>query len=158
MGGANPSRRRATRGPLGLSSAVLIIVLLTPAASAWASNWAPALGAGSKAEAQALAAPSAPAGVSAACVSPSLKEITVTWAAVANASTYTVYDSTTSAGGTYASKATGVTGTSWTSTSLAANNFWFEVAAYVGTKWVSAKSAPSGETTIASSAPQCTQP
>ncbi|MGO9659684.1 MAG: hypothetical protein ACLQVK_16800 [Acidimicrobiales bacterium] len=158
MAGGNPWCRHAARGLLGLlSAAALTIVGISAPSAASASNWALVLSASSKAEAHALAGPSAPAGVSAACVSSSSKEITVTWRAVADASTYTVYDST-SVDGTYASKATGETGTTWTGTISTAGNYWFEVAAYVGTKWLSAKSAPSGETTIASSAPDCTQP
>jgi hypothetical protein len=154
----DPWCSRAARDPLGLASAVLITVLLADPSSASAWNWKPALSAGNKAEAEALPAPSAPTGVSATCVSSSLKEITVSWGAVTHASTYTVYDSTTSASGTYASKATGVTATSWTSASLAVDNYWFEVTAYVGTKWLSAYSAASAETTIASSVPECKQP
>jgi hypothetical protein len=158
MAGGNPWRRHAARGLFGLlPSAALSIVSLSSPTSASASNWALVLKAGSKAEAEALAGPAAPAGVSAACMSSTSKEITVTWGAVADASTYTVYDST-SMNGTYASKATGQTGTSWTGTISTAGNHWFEVAAYMGSKWVSAKSAPSGEITIASSAPECAQP
>jgi cellulose 1,4-beta-cellobiosidase len=158
MAGGKPSPRRPSRGPFGLVYPVaLTIVLVSPPASASASNWALALSAGSKAQAQAAPAPGAPGGAAAACVSASGKDVTVTWSAVAGASSYTVYDSTTSATGTYTSKAAGQTGTSWTGT-LTNGHYWFEVAAYQGTHWTSAKSAPTGETTVASSTPECTQP
>ena len=158
MAGGNPWRRHAARGLFGLLlSAALTIVGISAPTAASASNWALVLKTGSKAEAKALAGPSAPAGVAAACVSRTQKEIKVTWGAVADASTYTVYDST-SLNGTYVPNFPGQTGTTWTGTISTAGKYWFEVGAYVGTNWVSANSAPSGETTIASSAPECTQP
>jgi hypothetical protein len=91
-------------------------------------------------------------------VSSTLQEVKVTWSAVTHATSYTIYDSTTSSSSGYASEATGQTGTSWTSGTLTAANYWFEVAAYVGTKWVSVNSAATGETTIKTSGTKCTQP
>ncbi|MGA3353012.1 MAG: hypothetical protein ABSD85_07485 [Acidimicrobiales bacterium] len=123
-----------------------------------AANWAVPIKTGSSGEAQAQAAPSAPGGVSAACVSPSEREVLVSWNAVANASTYTVYKSTTTSTGTCSSTATGVTTTSWASGTLAAGNVYFKVAAYVGTKWVGVESSPAGETTFTTTGTECTQP
>ena len=79
--------------------------------------------------------------------------------AVTHATTYTVYDSTTSATGTYTSVASGVTTTSWTSGTLTAGtNYWFEVTVSVGSNWASAKSTATGESTINSTTPFCVQP
>jgi hypothetical protein len=141
-----------------LLAALLSTVLLISSGAAFASSWTLTLQAGSAAEAQAQAAPLAPTGVSAACVSSTEREVKVTWGAVAHTSSYTVYDSTTSSSSGYASVATGQTGTSWTSGTLSAGNYWFKVAAYVGTKWVSANSAATAETTIKTSGTECTQP
>ena len=134
----------------------MVLALFATGLPASASNWALALAAGSKGEAQATTGPSAPANVSDACVSPTSKLITVTWNAVADASTYTVLKSTTTTTGSYNSTATGVTTTSWTSGTLTSGNDWFKVEAYVGTKWLSAQSAATGETTISTSG--CIQP
>lgn len=72
---------------------------------------------------------------------------------------YSVYDSTTSATAIFTLVASGVTGTSWTSGALSNNtNYWFEVAALIGTNWASATSAASGESTIKNSSPNCVQP
>ncbi len=141
-----------------LSVAVFSTALLVWAGPTSASTWALVLHVGSKGEAKAQAAPSAPTGVSAACVSSSLQEVVVSWSAVTHASSYTVYDSTTSSSSGYAAAATGVSGTTWTSGTLSAANYWFEVAVYVGTNWVSTKSAATGESTISSSGTKCTQP
>ncbi len=76
-----------------------------------------------------------------------------------HATTYSVYDTTTSATGTYSLVASGVTATSWTSGSLSNNtNYWFEVVANVGSNWASTKSAATGESTIKNSNPFCIQP
>jgi hypothetical protein len=128
---------------------------------AWAaSSWVAHLATGSSGEAHAQALPAAPTGVSAACAAPTTaKTIKVTWSAVTHATTYSVYDATTSATGTYTLVASGVSTTSWTSGTLtAATNYWFEVTALVGTKWVSVKSSATGESTINSTSPYCIQP
>ena len=91
-----------------LPAATLVAVLLISVALASASNWALSLKTASTAEAHAQAAPLAPTGVSAACVSPTQQKVTVTWSAVAHAATYAIYKSTTLAG-SYSSTATGVT-------------------------------------------------
>lgn len=150
--------RRTGKACLGpLIGPVVVVVMLT-ATPAWAGNWSVALRTGSSAEAQSNTGPAAPGSPSATCVSSTGKSIKVTWAAVTNASTYTVYDSTTSATGTYSAVATGVTTTTWTSGTLATGNYWFEVTAFQGTNWQSAKSAATAETTISSIGTTCKQP
>ena len=129
--------------------------------AAWAAgNWVVHLAAGSKGEAHAQTLPSAPTGVSAACAAPTTsKTIKVTWSAVTHATTYSVYDSTTTATGTYTLVASGVATTSWTSGTLTTGtHYWFEVVTNVGSNWTSAKSAASAESTINGSNPFCIQP
>lgn len=145
--------------PLAIVAATVAgAALLISACPAFATSWALLLKSGSAAEAQAHAAPAAPTGVSAACVSPSQRLIKVSWSAVTHATTYTVEDSTTSATGTYAPIATGQAGTSWTSASLTAGNYWFEVETYMGTKWLSVNSSATVETTTHNTGTQCIQP
>jgi hypothetical protein len=131
-------------------------LLLGLTGTAWATNWVPPLHAASAGEAKSAALPLAPSGPAAACTSSSAKTIKVSWTAVAKATSYTVYDTTTSATGTYAALTTGVTTTSSTSATLSAANYWFEVAAYVGTNWVGTKSLGTAESTVSSSG--CVQP
>jgi hypothetical protein len=145
----SPSRR-------GLAGVVAAGLLLGLSGTAWATNWQPALHASSSGQSEAQGVPAAPSGASAACTSPSAKTIKVSWSAVSRATTYTVYDATTSASGTYTSVATGVTTTSWTSGTLSSSNYWFEVAAYSGTHWVGSNSAATAESTISGSG--CVQP
>ena len=97
-------------------------------------------------EAHAQALPSAPTGVTAACAAPTTsKTIKVSWTAVTHATTYSVYDSTTSATGTYSLIASGVATTSWTSGTLTSGtHYWFEVTVNVGSNWASAKSTATG--------------
>jgi hypothetical protein len=126
--------------------------------AAGATTWAVTVQAGSVGEGHARAIPTAPASPSAACTSSSAKTIKVSWSAVALATSYSVYDSTTSATGTYTLVASAVTATAWTSGTLTAGNYWYEVTALIGTNWASAKSAASAETTIGTASPKCTQP
>ena len=142
-----------------LSAGIVVATLLALVApAAGSSNWTLALNTGSKAEAQAQPGPSPPGGVSDACVSSSGRTVTVSWNAVADASSYTIFKSTTSSSSGFSSTKTGDTATSWTSGTLAADNYWFTVEALVGTKWVSVQSAATGETTIATSGTECQQP
>ena len=147
----------------------LLVVLVVGAAlsvvgasgSAWAgTNWAVQLAAGGSGEAQAQALPAAPAGPAASCNAPfTSKTIKVTWSAVAHATTYSVYDSTTSATGTYTLVASGVATASWTSGTLTGGTrYWFEVVADVGSNWSSVKSAATGSSLINALTPFCTQP
>jgi hypothetical protein len=137
------------------SLAVILTVLALTMSPATASSWTVALQTNSHGEAQAQAGPATPAGTSDVCVSPSGKTVTISWGAVALASTYSIFKATTLAG-SYTSYTTGVTSTSWTSGTLANGNYYFKVEALIGTKWVSAESAATGETTISNSG--CVQP
>ena len=129
--------------------------------AAWATtNWVVQLAAGSTGEAQAEALPAAPAGPAASCNAPLISTaINVTWSAVTHATTYSVYDSTTSATGTYSLIASGVATTSWTSATLTSGTrYWFEVVANVGSNWSSVKSAATGSSLINLLPSFCTQP
>lgn len=141
--------------------ALVSLLLASSTGAAWAAtNWIVTLHTASSGEGRSQASPSAPTGVAAACNAPTTaKTIKVTWTAVVHATTYTIYDSTTSATGTYSAIATGVTTTSWTSSTLTSGtNYWFEVTASIGSNWTSAKSSASGESTINSLSPFCVQP
>ena len=70
----------------------------------------------------------------------------MTWAAIAHATNYGVYQATTSATGTYTLTAT-VTTATWTSAALATGHYWYEVVANIGTNWASANSAATAERT-----------
>jgi hypothetical protein len=141
-------------------SAIAVIVAglaVIAAGPVLASNWSNPLASASAGEAQAVALPVAPAGLAAACVSATGSKITVIWIAVSHASSYTIYDSTTSATSGYSVVLSGVTGTSWTSGSLASGNYWFEVSSSVGTNWSGPSSGTSGETTVVKNN-SCVQP
>ena len=142
-----------------ITVATLFVFVSPPSGQASAASWTVALAAASHGEAQAQTLPAAPASPSAACVSATTKTIKVSWTAVAHATSYLTYQSTTSAGGTYTVTAGGTySGTTWTSASLANGNYWYEVAAVIGTHWTGAKSVATGETTIQTGATTCVQP
>ncbi len=146
----------------------LVVLLLSVALcslaateSAWATtNWLIHVASTNAGQAKATTLPSAPGGVSAACAAPTTsKTVTVGWNTVTHATTYSVYESTTSATGTYTVAASGISTTSWTSGTLTAGtNYWFEVVTTVGTNWTSAKSSASPESTMNSSNPFCSKP
>lgn len=144
-----------------LATIVLILSSCLDQAATATTNWLVVLAAGSSGEAQAKALPAAPGAVTATCNAPTTsKVIKVTWSAVTNATNYAVYQatSTSSTPGTY-SKVTTVTTTSWTSGTLTAGtNYWYEVVTTIGTNWAGAQSAATGESTINSGNPYCTQP
>ena len=157
-GGEGPRGARPLLVALALAGAALLLGF-DPAVDA-ATNWVVHLATGSSGESQSRAVPAAPTGVAAACAAPTTsKTIRVTWSAVTHATTYSVYDATTSASGTYTLAASGVATTSWTSGTLTVGtNYWYEVTALIGTNWVSVKSSASGESTINSANPYCIQP
>lgn len=141
----------------GLVGVVAAGALLGMAGTGWATNWRPTLHAASAGESKAQGVPAAPTGTGAACTRARAETIKVTWSAVARATTYAIYDATTSASGTYSAVATGVTTTTtWTSGTLSTANYWFEVVAHTGTKWIGTKSVATAESTISSSG--CVQP
>ena len=137
--------------PVALVRSVALVcsvaLVFLPATTAAATTWSVAVGAGSSGESHADVAPAAPTGIAASCVTLTTK-ITVSWNAVAHATSYTVQMSTTSSSSGYSPVATGLAGSPWTSGSLAAATYWFEVVGYVGANWASAASAASGSHTI----------
>lgn len=107
---------------------------------AWA-DWPVQIG-GSGALARAGTAPQPPSGVTAVCGTGLLADtITVSWNAVAEATSYSIYQSTTSASSGYTLAASGVTATSWTSPGLGTATYYYEVTAVTGTYWQSADSS-----------------
>ena len=149
------------RAALPVAACVAVAAsLLGISCGAWATTWVIPVATGSLGETQANALPSAPTAAAAACNAPTTaKTVKITWNAVTHASTYSVYDSTTSATGTYSLLASGISTNSYTSGTLMTNkNYWFEVTAVVGSNWASAKSSATGESTINNSSPYCVQP
>jgi len=140
-----------------LVAAVGIAVGLDGTAAS-ASAWVVHLVAGSHGEATARGLPAAPGSPAAGCVSPTGTQITVTWSSIPLATSYKIWQSTTSSGSGYSVTASGVTGTSWTSASLANANYWYKVSAVIGSNWASAQSVATGETTIQSGGTTCVQP
>lgn len=135
----------------GLVGAAALTSLLCCAVPADAAGWAPGLVQGSRGEARSATLPSAPAKLGASCVSATAQQVSVTWTASARATTYSVYQSNTSATTGFSVTATGITAISWTSAStLAAGNYWFKVVATTGTKWAGAQSGATSQRTIAS--------
>lgn len=130
---------------IAITLATTVVACVPPADAA--ANWTIPLAAASKAHAAAQTVPSPPASVTSTCSLVAL-QVTVSWTAVAHASSYTVYQSTTGASGTYSAVATGVVGTSWLSPILLLGTYYYEVTATVGSNWVSAKSSPSNGHTI----------
>jgi len=139
-----------------VTAAAVGVAVLACVVPASASTWTLTVRAVSNAEAQAKSPPGRPSGVSAACVSTLGAGIQVSWSSVAGATSYAVYDSTTTSSGTYSPAGSGITSTSWTN-SFGAGNYYFEVQADQGANWASANSSPTGETTI-SLGLLCTQP
>ncbi len=139
----------------------LLVVVIASALSvfassgtAWATgNWVVKLDTVNSGEAHAQALPAAPASPVATCTSPaSARTVKVSWTAVTHATTYAVWESTTTAGGTYTQVMSGVTTTSWTTGVLSTGHYFFEVVANVGTNWASAKSAATAQRTLTGTA------
>jgi fibronectin type 3 domain-containing protein len=127
-------------------AAVAPLVLACAPAAYGATSWTVVLHAGSRGQAKAQAVPAAPT-ATATCSLVALK-ITVTWTAVAHASSYTVYQSSNGANGTYSVVASGLTGTSFTSAVLVLGTYYYEVTATVGSNWTTAHSAATAGHTI----------
>jgi len=125
--------------------------LFSSGAAGAAGNWTVHVATVNSGESRAEALPTAPTATSACATPASGKKVTVTWAAITQATGYGIYQSNTTATGTYTLQAT-VTATTWTSAALATGNYWYEVVTDIGTKWVSAKSAATAQRTISSSA------
>ncbi len=147
--------RRAPARPGPARWAVGLLAALSGAASGalpavpqpvWA-GWAVAAGA-SGGQATAGSAPAAPTGVSSACGTTLLGSLSVSWTAVPGATSYTVFESTTSATSGFSLAAAGLTGTTWSSTFLA-GSYWFYVVALIGSNWQSGPSTVTGPRQIA---------
>jgi fibronectin type 3 domain-containing protein len=150
--------RVLARAALVPALAVVCVATTFGGVASGATSWIVVLHAASAGEGRAQALPATPTSVAASCPAPTTsKTIKVAWNAVTHATSYSIYDSTTSATGTY-TLVTSVTTTSWTSGILATGNYWYEVTASIGTNWASAKSSASGESTINSFSPFCVQP
>src|SRR5271155_5495494 len=106
---------------------VSALSLLLSSGTAWAAgNWVVHVAAVNSGEAHAQGLPSAPAAPTAACTSPaSARTVKVSWTAVTHATTYAVYESTTTAGGTYNLVMSGVATTSWTTGVLSTGHYFF---------------------------------
>ena len=131
-----------------VAALVLAAGLFLAAGNALGGSWSIGLAANSAGEGTAGSAPATPTGVTSACTSAIATTVKVTWNAVANATSYTIWKSTTSATSGYSVAASGVTGMSWTSGSLATGSYWFEVSAFTGANWTSANSAATAQRTI----------
>src|SRR3954451_5849931 len=92
---------------IGIVVVVFMAGLVAGRASAGASTWLPGIAAASHGQGQGGGLPGTPAGVSATCVAANQQKVTITWTASAHATSYTVYNATTSATGTYTVLATG---------------------------------------------------
>jgi hypothetical protein len=125
----------------------LSVSLLGETGSSGAStDWIVAVNSGNSGQAQAFNLPPAPV-ATATCSSLVLGSVVITWSAVTPSSSYTVYESTTSATGTYSVIASGVTGLTYTQSGLL-GNYWFKVSASVGSFWAGPKSAATNERSI----------
>jgi hypothetical protein len=142
--------RRWIGGLVGFAALTGPLFCAAPAEAA-SAGWSPALTQGSHGEAQSGTLPSAPGKPGSSCVSSTARQITVTWTASVRATTYSIYQSTTSATTGFTVTATGITTTSWTSPAqLAAGSYWFKVVATTGTKWAGAQSTATAQRTIGS--------
>jgi len=138
---------------VGIGAAAALACVLGPEVPADATSWTIGLAAGSAGQAQAATLP-APATMTASCIAGNQNKVNITWTVVAHATSYTISDSTTSAGGAYSTLASGVGGTSWNSPGLAANNYWFEVTAQ-DNNWVGIASAASVQRVIGTTPNTC---
>lgn len=118
---------------------VAAVAVGAPPASATA--WTVDVAAGGRGQAHARAAPAVPGGVTAVCTATLGTTIKVTWNSATNATSYSVYASTTNASSGFSLYASGIAGTTFTTSPLAAATYWFEVASFTGANWASASSA-----------------
>ncbi|HUY64043.1 MAG TPA: hypothetical protein VMV14_05950 [Acidimicrobiales bacterium] len=126
-----------------LSAALMAAGSAAPGAliSASAAGWSVTSQASSSALALSLGVPLTPTGVTATCSGPLLSPTAVvSWTSVSRATSYSVYESTTSSSSGY-SLAKSVSGAvTWTTGVLATGSYWFEVAAVTGNNWTGATS------------------
>lgn len=135
---------------VGLAVGTVVGAALPSSASA--AGWTVTAAPSSSGESQAGAAPTAPFGPVAGCASPSRPVIGLLWGPVSQASSYTVFVSTTSSSGPYTLMASGDPLAAYLTNNLSGTKtYWFEIAAQAGSNWVSAKSAASNSVKITSS-------
>lgn len=131
-----------------MTTAVIVTAVVSlPYACAASTNWSINTGS-AVGEAQGAAAPAAPTGVTATCNGLIGDTVVVSWSAVSRATSYGIYESTTSSSSGFSEMTTGITATSWTSPSLSSGSYWFRVTAYIGGNWQGAQSSSSAQRTI----------
>ena len=135
--------------------ACVLVPAIGGATRAQASTWTVPAQAAASGVAQAIA-PQPPSTVAATCTTGSdSRTVTVTWTAAAYATSYVVYQSTTSSTAGFSVVATGVTDVTWTSSVLKKGTYWYAVATVTGAaSWTSAMSTSSDARSIATS-PRC---
>lgn len=151
-GNAYKGAKRRNSALLWALSLTFATMCLNNVGMATASTWTIGLNAASAGEADAQALPGPPA-PSASCGI--LGSIKVMWAAITRATTYTIYQSTTSPTSGFSVIASGVAATTYTATGLL-GHFWFEVAASIGPNWLGTNSSATSETTV--TVVLCSQP
>jgi hypothetical protein len=122
--------------------------LLPEAVAAASTAWPVSVGS-SGGEAQSLGLPGTPTGVGATCAGTVLNpKAVVSWSAVSLATSYTVYQSTTSSTSGFSAVASGVVGLTWTSGNLGTGSYWYRVAAAIGTNWAGSQSSSSQQISV----------
>lgn len=141
------TRRHVAASLLCLATAAAADLLPGVGAAA-STNWSVHATA-SGGEGQSRGLPGAPGSAGATCAGTLLNpKAVVTWSAVAAATSYVVYESTTSSSSGFAGVASGVSGLTWTSGNLGTGSYWFRVAASIGSNWTGAQSASSPQITV----------
>ena len=151
------------RGALcGAAASSLTLVSIT---SSGATNWLVAGSPAAKsAQALSMTAPPATTSLTAACLSTSAETAVITWSSVAHATSYQVYQATTS-GGTYTASPTQPSGavTTVNITYTTTTNLYYKLYAFIGTNWKGTFSAgatvsgvASGFLAFSTSTPRCT--
>jgi hypothetical protein len=147
----------ATHPRRGVAAVALLLLIVTTLAAprAHASTWIVTTANSASGLAKSIEL-QPPDEVTATCTAPLTdRSITVTWNAVSDATSYVVYESTTSATGGFSAVATDLTATSWTSGTLKKETYWYAVAVVVGSStWISPMSAATAARTIATT-PRC---
>ena len=137
---------------------VLIVCLLGGTRIASASNWLNHLAAASKGQARAQTVPTAPTGMTASCPVPTTAVIKLAWTAVKHATTYSVYQSTTSATSGFVEVKAGLTTPTWTTAILSAAMYWYKATVIFGNNWASLQSTVANRATIHTTGTICKMP
>ena len=134
---------------------VLIVCLLGGTRIASASNWLNPLAAASNGQAWAQTVPMAPTGLTASCPVPTTAMIKLDWTAVQHATTYSVYQSMTSATSGFTEVKAGLSTPTWTTATLSAATYWYKVTVIFGNNWASVQSTVSNQATIKTTGTIC---